>query len=60
MTDRRRLRLQLTFAAYAELRLPVAAAFTHPLLPAQLGERSEAKLLGFAVMLAPVRAPLTR
>ncbi len=48
--------LQMSFTAYAELRLPqVAEAFTHLGFPAYFRvELSWAKLLGVALMLAPV------
>jgi hypothetical protein len=48
--------LQMTFTAYAELRLPqVAAAFTHLGFPAYFRvELSWAKLVGVALVLAPV------
>jgi hypothetical protein len=48
--------LQMTFTAYAQLRLPqVAGAFTHLGFPAYFRvELSWAKLLGVAVILAPV------
>jgi len=47
--------LQMTFTAYAELRLPqVAAAFTHLGFPAYFRvELSWAKLLGVVLLLAP-------
>src|SRR5947209_18703801 len=52
--------LQMSFTAYAELRLPqVAEAFTHLGFPAYFRvELSWAKLLGVALMLAPVPARL--
>ena len=52
--------LQMTFTAYAQLRLPqVAAAFTHLGFPAYFRvELSLAKLLGVVLMLAPVPARL--
>ena len=52
--------LQLTFTAYAQLRLPqVAEAFTHLGFPAYFRvELSWAKLLGVVLMLAPVPARL--
>src|ERR1700687_5945278 len=52
--------LQMTFTAYAELRLPqVAEAFTHLGFPAYFRvELSWAKLLGVALLLAPVPARL--
>ena len=52
--------LQMGFTAYAQLRLPqVAAAFTHLGFPAYFRvELSWAKLLGVALMLAPVPARL--
>ena len=52
--------LQMGFTAYAELRLPqVAAAFTHLGFPAYFRvELSWAKLLGVALLLAPVPARL--
>jgi hypothetical protein len=52
--------LQLTFTAYAQLRLPqVAAAFTHLGFPDYFRvELSWAKLLGVALLLAPVPARL--
>ena len=52
--------LQMSFTAYAELRLPqVAAAFTHLGFPAYFRvELSWAKLLGVALLLAPVPARL--
>ena len=48
--------LQMTFTAYAELRLPqVAEAFTHLGFPAYFRvELSWAKLIGVVLMLAPV------
>jgi len=48
--------LQIGFTAYAQLRLPqVAAAFTHLGFPDYFRiENSWAKLLGIAVLLAPV------
>ena len=48
--------LQMTFTAYAELRLPqVADAFTHLGFPAYFRvELSWAKLVGVALLLAPV------
>ena len=48
--------LQMSFTAYAQLRLPqVAAAFTHFGFPAYFRvELSLAKLLGVALLLAPV------
>ena len=48
--------LQIAFTAYAQLRLPqVAAAFTHLGFPAYFRlENSWAKLLGIAVLLAPL------
>src|SRR5438132_6823016 len=48
--------LQMSFTAYAELRLPqVAEAFTHLGFPAYFRvELSWAKLLGVALLLAPV------
>ena len=48
--------LQMSFTAYAELRLPqVAAAFTHLGFPAYFRvELAWAKLLGVALLLAPV------
>jgi len=50
--------LQMAFTAYAELRLPqVADAFTHLGFPAYFRvELSWAKLLGIALLLAPVPA----
>src|SRR5438132_6476370 len=50
--------LQMSFTAYAQLRLPqVAEAFTHLGFPAWFRvELSWAKLLGVAVMLAPAPA----
>ena len=52
--------LQMGFTAYAQLRLPqVAEAFTHLGFPAYFRvELSWAKLLGVALMLAPVPARL--
>ncbi|WP_242344856.1 DoxX family protein [Anaeromyxobacter terrae] len=52
--------LQLGFTAYAQLRLPqVAEAFTHLGFPAYFRvELSWAKLLGVALLLAPVPARL--
>jgi hypothetical protein len=52
--------LQITFTAYAQLRLPqVADAFTHLGFPAYFRvELSWAKLLGVVLLLAPVRARL--
>jgi len=52
--------LQLSFTAYAQLRLPqVAEAFTHLGFPAYFRvELSWAKLLGVALLLAPVPARL--
>lgn len=52
--------LQMTFTAYAELRLPqVAEAFTHLGFPAYFRiELSWAKLLGVVLLLAPVPARL--
>ena len=52
--------LQMSFTAYAELRLPqVAAAFTHLGFPAYFRvELSWAKLLGVVLLLAPVPARL--
>src|SRR6478672_2943700 len=52
--------LQMTFTAYAELRLPqVAEAFTHLGFPAYFRvELSWAKLLGVALLLAPAPARL--
>jgi hypothetical protein len=52
--------LQIGFTAYAQLRLPqVAAMFTHLGFPAYFRvELSWAKLLGVAVLLAPVPARL--
>lgn len=52
--------LQLTFTAYAQLRLPqVAAAFTHLGFPDYFRvELSWAKLLGVALLLGPVPARL--
>lgn len=52
--------LQITFTAYAQLRLPqVAEAFTHLGFPAYFREElSWAKLLGVALLLAPVPARL--
>ena len=52
--------LQMIFTAYAQLRLPeVATAFTHLGFPAYFRvELSWAKLLGVALMLAPVPARL--
>src|SRR3954469_14138617 len=52
--------LQITFTAYAQLRLPqVAAAFTQLGLPAYFRvELSWAKLLGVVLLLAPVPARL--
>ena len=52
--------LQMSFTAYAQLRLPeVAEAFTHLGFPAYFRvELSWAKLLGVALMLAPVPARL--
>lgn len=52
--------LQMTFTAYAQLRLPqVAAAFIHLGFPAYFRvELSLAKLLGVALLLAPVPARL--
>jgi hypothetical protein len=51
--------LQITFTAYAQLRLPqVAAAFTHLGFPDYFRiELSWAKLLGVVLLLAPVPAP---
>src|SRR5690348_2488043 len=48
--------LQMSFTAYAQLRLPqVAAAFTHLGFPAYFRtELSLAKLVGLALLLAPV------
>jgi len=48
--------LQMSFTAYAQLRLPqVAAAFTHLGFPAYFRvELSLAKLIGVALLLAPV------
>jgi hypothetical protein len=52
--------LQMSFTAYAQLRLPqVAEAFTHLGFPAYFRvELSLAKLLGVVLMLAPVPARL--
>jgi hypothetical protein len=52
--------LQMSFTAYAQLRLPqVAAAFTHFGFPAYFRvELSLAKLLGVVVLLVPVPARL--
>ncbi len=52
--------LQIGFTAYAQLRLPqVAAMFTHLGFPAYFRvELSWAKLLGVALLLAPVSARL--
>ena len=52
--------LQMSFTAYAELRLPqVAAAFTHLGFPAYFRvELSWAKLLGVVLLLLPVPARL--
>jgi DoxX-like family len=52
--------LQMTFTAYAQLRLPeVAAAFSHFGFPAYFRvELSWAKLLGVVLLLAPVPARL--
>lgn len=52
--------LQMTFTAYAQLRLPqVAEAFTHLGFPGYFRvELSWAKLLGVVVLLAPVPARL--
>jgi hypothetical protein len=52
--------LQMVFTAYAQLRLPqVAEAFTHLGFPAYFRvELSLAKLLGVALLLAPVPARL--
>jgi hypothetical protein len=52
--------LQMSFTAYAQLRLPqVAAAFTHLGFPAYFRvELSWAKLLGVVLLLAPVPARL--
>jgi len=52
--------LQMSFTAYAQLRLPqVAAAFVHLGFPAYFRvELSWAKLLGVVLMLAPVPARL--
>jgi hypothetical protein len=52
--------LQMSFTAYAQLRLPqVAAAFTHLGFPAYFRvELSWAKLLGVMLLLAPVPARL--
>ena len=52
--------LQMSFTAYAQLRLPqVAAAFAHLGFPGYFRvELSWAKLLGVALMLAPVPARL--
>jgi hypothetical protein len=52
--------LQMTFTAYAQLRLPqVAAAFTHLGFPAYFRvELSWAKFLGVVLLLAPVPARL--
>lgn len=52
--------LQMTFTAYAQLRLPqVADAFAHLGFPAYFRvELSVAKLLGVALLLAPVPARL--
>jgi hypothetical protein len=52
--------LQMSFTAYAQLRLPqVAAAFSHLGFPAYFRvELSLAKLLGVVLMLAPVPARL--
>src|SRR5437868_5210049 len=52
--------LQIAFTAYAQLRLPqVAEAFTHLGFPAYFRvELSLAKLLGVALLLAPVPARL--
>src|SRR6476469_9306103 len=52
--------LQMGFTAYAQLRLPqVAQAFTHLGFPAYFRvELSWAKLVGVALMLAPVPARL--
>ena len=54
--------LQVSFTAYAQLRLPqVAEAFTHLGFPAYFrAELSWAKLLGVMLMLAPVRARLKK
>src|SRR5437763_4090644 len=53
--------LQMSFTAYAELRLPqVADAFTHLGFPDYFRvELSWAKLLGVALMLLPVRVSFT-
>src|SRR5437899_3609015 len=53
--------LQMSFTAYAQLRLPqVAEAFTHLGFPDYFRvELSWAKLLGVALMLAPARVSLT-
>src|SRR3954452_11793229 len=52
--------LQMSFTAYAQLRLPqVAEAFTHLGFPAYFRvELAWAKLLGVALLLAPVSARL--
>ena len=52
--------LQMTFTAYAQLRLPqVADAFTHLGFPAYFRvELSWAKLIGVALLIAPVSARL--
>jgi DoxX-like family len=52
--------LQMSFTAYAQLRLPqVAAMFTHLGFPAYFrAELSWAKLLGVVLLLAPVPAQL--
>jgi hypothetical protein len=52
--------LQMTFTAYAQLRLPqVSAAFTHLGFPSYFRvELSCAKLLGVALLIAPVSARL--
>src|SRR2546427_8946327 len=52
--------LQMSFTAYAQLRLPqVAEAFTHLGFPAYFRvEVSWAKLLGMVMLIAPVPAPL--
>src|SRR5947207_13647507 len=52
--------LQMTFTAYAQLRLPeVADAFTHLGFPAYFRlELSGAKLLGVVLLLAPMPARL--
>jgi hypothetical protein len=52
--------MQMTFTAYAQLRVPqVAEAFTHLGFPSYFRlELSWAKLLGVALLLAPLPAPL--